>query len=94
VVQQALFVCDKQLMNTTFTLNELAKELLAPTQSLYDLEVKDSDGKELHPLRMVPGYGGWGNNSPTEFITIRGRKALFVDKVSQNTLRCLRLRWA
>ena len=83
-----------KLMNTTFTLNSLAQELLKPAESLYALEVKDEDGREMHPGQMVPGYGGWGNNSPTKYITIRGRKALFVDKVSRNALRYLKLKWA
>jgi hypothetical protein len=42
---------------------------------------------------MIPGYGGSGNMSPTKFVTVDGRKALFVDDVSRNTLRYLRLEW-
>ena len=74
-----------------FTLNDLARE--ENVRSLYDLDVRDDRGRELHPLRMVPVYGGFGNNAPTAFITIRGRKALFAESVAQNSLQYLRLEW-
>lgn len=70
-------------MNTTFTINEIESPV-----------VKDDKGNTLSVMQMIPGYGGWGCNAPTKFVTINGRKAEFVDPISRNTLRFLRMKWA
>lgn len=77
----------RALLASSFSINELA------AANSKNPTVLDDRGKQLFPGNMVPGYGGWGQNGPTEFVTVDGRKALFAEPVAKTALGGLRLKW-
>ena len=79
----------------TFTIHQLDMDRFKKGFKL--VEVMDDSGKYLYKSQPLPGYGGWGGNAPTKFVTIDGKKAIFenMGKVRGGTsLENLKLKWS
>jgi len=79
----------------TFTIDQL--DMDRHNKGLKLVEVLDDRGKYLYKSQPLPGYGGWGGNAPTKFVTIDGKKAIFenMGKVRGGTsLENLKLKWS
>jgi hypothetical protein len=80
-----------------FTVDELESKDFEVGKEFKPVVVLDDHGKKLYNSQSLPGYGGWGNNSPTNFVVVNGKKAIFVDmgQVRGGTpVKDLKLKWA